>query len=483
MSNQIFNSMFTKGLLYNTGITTNTPINEEITKLFILSNKTINFPLLAGLLQKIPVKDIKKIISLAFYVRNPRGGRGNRDTGRSMFQWLFINHPLLFTKNISKIPIFGRWDDIFYIFPGNLRLGNLEFVNKNYCSRITEDTLVDVRKSQNEVVKFVANKFLEFFHIFMDGGKGFELFAKWLPSEKSSFNRKYKIVETLCDELNISLKDYRVIYVSPMRKASDICETSMCLNDWGSVRYEKISKKRIRYYKNAFNRHDTKRFTKWRRKLVSNYFMRPELIVDNYFDLILENDKKNESINLEKAWQKTIKLILDNTKTEMLVLVDTNGCMYKKSKSHRLISYAISLSIISACQRQINKYNICLYRKTGFIKLILSQSLIEIISKFRLTFTEQATVKCLVDYVSDKPVKTLLYITCNGNIDVKNIVNSEQTKIIIWHITSDNINFKTLANGIFLLSGFTIEMFHYFLIHGDFNPINHITQIISAYSK
>ena len=78
----------------------------------------------------------------------------------------------------------------------------------------------------------------------MDGGRGFELFVKWLPSEKSSLNKKYKIVESLCDELNISLKDYRVIYVTPMRNASDICENSMCRGDWGSVRYEKISKKK-----------------------------------------------------------------------------------------------------------------------------------------------------------------------------------------------------------------------------------------------
>ena len=483
MSKQIFDSMFTKGLLCSLPeeLTLNT-CGEEIIKLVMLSNQTINFPLLTSLLEKIPKRDIEKVIMISFYIRNPRGGRGNRDTGRSMFQWLFINYPLKFLEYIDYLPEKGRWDDIYFLFPGALRLGSLDFVNRNYCCDISKKMLVKVKKAQEEIVKYVAEKFLAYFHIFMDGGRGFELFVKWLPSEKSSFNKKYKIVETLCDELNISLKDYRVIYVTPMRNASDICENSMCRGDWGSVRYEKISKKRIRYYKNAFNRHDSKRFSKWRRKSKRDYFAKPHVIIDNYLDQILESDRKRENAILEHSWQKTIKLVLDNTSSELMVIADTGGCMYKKLEKYRIISYAISLSIISACQRQVNKYDISLYCKTGFTAFSLTNNLMNAISRFRLTFTNKIELESLVSLVKGKGHKTVLYITCNSEINVTNVSECD-TKIIIWHITSRDINYKKLRDNIYLLSGFTSEIFRYFLVTGDFNPYETVNNIIGAYSK
>ena len=483
MSKQIFDAMFTKGLLCNLSeeSTLNT-YGEAVIKLVMLSNRTINFPRLTSLLEKIPKRDIEKVIMVSFYIRCPRGGRGNRDTGRSIFQWLFINYPEEFLEYIDYLPEKGRWDDIFFLFPGALRLGSLDFVNRNYCCNITKKVLKKVKQAQEKVVKYVAEKFLEYFHIFMDGGRGFELFVKWLPSEKSALNKKYKIVETLCDELNISLKDYRVIYVTPMRNASDICENSMCRGEWSSVRYEKISKKRIKYYKNAFGRHDSKRFSKWRRKIKGNYFAKPHVIIDNYLDQILENDRKRENAILESSWQKTIKLVLDYSNSDLMVITDTSGCMYKKIDKYRIISYAISLSIISACQRPISKYNISMFCKTGFTTLALTSNLMNTISRFRLTFTNKIDLKSLVNLVHGKGHKTALYITCSPEIDTSNVSECD-TKIIIWHITSRNLNYKKLRDNIYLLSGFTSEIFRYFLVTGDFNPYETVNNIIGAYSK
>ena len=56
MSKQIFDAMFTKGLLCNLSeeSTLNT-CGEEVIKLVMLSNQTINFPRLTSLLEKIPM--------------------------------------------------------------------------------------------------------------------------------------------------------------------------------------------------------------------------------------------------------------------------------------------------------------------------------------------------------------------------------------------------------------------------------------------
>ena len=112
-------------------------------------------------------------------------------------------------------------------------------------------------------------------------------------------------------------------------------------------------------------------------KIKGNYFAKPHIIIDNYLDQILENDRKRENAILESSWQKTIKLILDHTNSELMVITDTSGCMYKKIDKYRIISYAISLSIISACQRPISKYNISMFCKTGFTTFALTSNLIE----------------------------------------------------------------------------------------------------------
>jgi len=486
---RLFCSLFTKGLLKTKNF--GHEYSESLIKVFILSNRFINFPMMASLLDKVSIKEINPLIQLSFFIRNPRGGKGAREIGRFIYQWLLINYPEEFVKHILKIHEFGRWDDIYLLFPGSLRLSTLDFTNKNYCSNITKKTFKKVKIAQKTIVEYVSKVFLESFHDFMDGKKGFELFVKWLPLENSSFNKKYKIVETLCDELNISLKDYRIIYLTPMRKVSDICETYMCKKDWMYINYNKLNKKRIGYYKNAFKRHDNVRFSKWSKENPQLYIKKPSKIIDTYFDKILDNDMKIENSSLESSWQQTIKLILDNTTTNLLVVLDTNGYMYKKIENIRIFSYALSLSIISSCQRKYKKHKVILYKNNeGFLENSLTPSLKDVINMYRLTFTSQPTIKELVEYSKNNTLETFLYITYKEyTIDKKDIIeddknneNIKRPKIIIWNITSTEISYKKINSKIFILSGFTLEIYRYFLIFGDFSPNNILNEIISTYS-
>ena len=481
-NNHIFCSLFTKGI-FNKNMC-DTYFSNDLIKIINLVGKDINFPYLATLLSNIKKEDINILILLSFYIRNPRNGRGCRKTGRYMFQWLTINHPKIFAKYFKKISDYGRWDDLFLLFPGALKLNSINFVNKNYCSKINETKLRAAQSLQKKIVKYIAEKFLYFFNLFMRGKYGFELFAKWLPSEKSSFNKKYKIVETLCDELNLSLKDYRIIYVTPMRKASNICENYMCKSEWNIINYEKLSKNKLSYYKNAFRRHDNKRFNNI--QIMRNFFSKPESIINNYFNQILENDRKRENSILELSWQKTLKLILDNTENlNVLVFSDTNGAIYKKYKKYRFISYIISLNIISACRRKFNKNKILFYKNNReFYDYQLTTSLFDTITRFRTIFTDQPSLLEIMNYSYKKPIETILYITFKiPELKVLDIKDKETPNIIIWVITSNIIDYRILTPNIFILEGFSIEIFRYFLINGNYNPNNIISQIINKYSN
>ena len=477
-------SLFTKGLLLqqNGGH----PYSEGLVKVFILCNRTINFPMLASLLDTVPRSELKSLIQLSFFIRNPRGGRGARKVGRYMYQWLLINYPDEFVKHISKISEFGRWDDIYLLFPGSLRLSTLDFTNKNYCSNITNETFIKVKAAQQTIVAYVSRIFLESFHDFMDGKRGFELFVKWLPSEHSSFNKKYKIVETLCDELNISLKDYRIIYLTPMRKVADICETHMCKKDWGYINYNKLNKKRIGYYKNAFKRNDTLRFSVWSHSHQRIHIQKPVKIIDKYLDQILDEDNNRESPTLESSWQNTLKLLLDNTSSNLMTVVDTNGCMYHKNDNTRIFSYALALSIVSAGQRVEDKNKVALYKnQEGFTTYDLTPSLKDIITTFRLTFTSKPSVKELYRYGKKKSVKTFLYITYHEYIvnqkELGLIDKKKGQTIIIWNITAKEVSYRKVDTTLVLLSGFTTELYRYFLATGGFDPECILKEVANTY--
>ena len=48
-----------------------------------------------------------------FYLRDVRGGQGERRFFRVAFKWLCIRYPKVAESNLENIPFFGRWDDIY----------------------------------------------------------------------------------------------------------------------------------------------------------------------------------------------------------------------------------------------------------------------------------------------------------------------------------------------------------------------------------
>jgi len=485
-SQKIFRNLFGRGLKLGESNT----INKHFVTFFLQVHRGMNYPKLLGILNDIPKQHVNHLIYMIFFIRSPRGGRGERMLGRFCYQWLLINHPEIMTQNLSNISEYGRWDDIFFLFPGALKLINTEFVQKNYCAKVNSSELQTVKDAQKTVVNFVATKFLEFFNMFTEGKTGFEMFAKWLPSENSSINKKFRIVETLCDALKISLKDYRVIYTVPMRRSAGVLETHLCKNEWDQVNYKNLGSLSIKKYSKAFSRHSSssRSYQRWISKKTKIYYKYLEDTINVYLDKILETDKRREDPSLETEWQSTLKFLLGKTQSESVILTDNHGGMYgicksvKKNRNYRAISYAISLVIISSCRRSNLKYQVPILKNNGdFYMYKLTTSLFDVISKMRLAFTSKPTISKLIEFMNKNNITDLVYIT-SERLDHQK-VECENKNLTIWYINSQEIKYSN-KGGVKFLDGFNNEIYRYFLVYGKFDPEKSIGAILnSAHSK
>ena len=98
--------------------------------------RNIPYVFFINLLRNACIENIEKSIILCFYIRDPRNnGIGERQLGKWAFQWLFLNYPNKFIKVFHLIPQYGRWDDIYCLFPKYLNLDRCD----NYISKVNNE--------------------------------------------------------------------------------------------------------------------------------------------------------------------------------------------------------------------------------------------------------------------------------------------------------------------------------------------------------
>jgi hypothetical protein len=161
----------------------------------------------------------------AFWIRDVRGGAGERRTFRVILKWLANNHPDIVRKNIENIGEYGRYDDLFSLFNTNVEKDVVNFI---------QTKIVDDLKSEHP-----------------------SLVAKWCPSINTSSKETRKDANKLAKALNLNHKQYRQV-LSTLRDKIKIVETQMCARDWNGIDYEKVPSKAAMNYRKAFRKNDPK---------------------------------------------------------------------------------------------------------------------------------------------------------------------------------------------------------------------------------
>lgn len=174
---------------------------------------------------------------IAFYIRDIRGGQGQRKSFRAVLKWLADNSPGILRRNLGAIPFYGRWDDLFVLFGTPLEGDVLKLV----ISQLTDDLTA------------------------LNTGEGVSLIAKWLPSENASSKETRAQAYKLIRALNLSPRQYRKKLVL-LREKIKVVETFMCSKQWNQINYEHVPSRALMIYRKAFPKHDPVGFSQWKAK-------------------------------------------------------------------------------------------------------------------------------------------------------------------------------------------------------------------------
>lgn len=161
-----------------------------------------------------------------FYIRDVRGGQGERRFFRLCMKDLATQDTAAARRNLEYVAEFGRYDDL-YIFVGtSLEDEMFSFIKKQLALDIQCKTP--------------------------------SLLAKWLKSENTSSKESRKLGGCTRKALGMSHKEYRKI-LSTLRARINVLERLMSENRWDEIEFDKIPSRAGMIYRNAFARHDIER--------------------------------------------------------------------------------------------------------------------------------------------------------------------------------------------------------------------------------
>lgn len=235
-----------------------------------------------------------------FYLRDVRGGQGERRFFRVAFRWLCENYDEKAITLLKYVAEYGRWDDLIYT---------------------TEGTTLE-KYAIEEII-------IPQFRLDLDCQTP-SLLGKWLPSENASSHTTNRLGNKVRKYLKMTHKEYRQA-LSTLRTRINIVEKLMSENRWDEIQFDKIPSRAGLIYKNAFARRDLiaqkyKEFMKDTTKEVNAKTLYPYDLVHDAFNSYWKALDDADRMAINKYWENLPNYYGDN-KENGLAIVDTSGSM------------------------------------------------------------------------------------------------------------------------------------------------------------
>lgn len=271
-----------------------------------------------------------------FYLRDARGGQGERRFFRVVTKWLADNKTAVMKRNLKYVPEFGRWDDL-YAFIGTV-------LEKDVFDLMGEQFVLDLQC------------------------KTPSLLAKWLKSENTSSVQSRALATKTRKAFGLTPREYRKS-LSILRARINVLERLMSAGQWDKIEFDKIPSKAGLIYRNAFARHDVERILADKNAVAYKDFMQdkntkvnakalyPYEVVAKATDYSgmnrgrywSESYGRNDPVEraaINKYWDN-LEDYFNGASLDALCMIDTSGSMWGTEASAP-INVAISIGLYAA---------------------------------------------------------------------------------------------------------------------------------------
>lgn len=255
------------------------------------------------------VQDRDVALRIAAWVRDIRGGAGERQIFRDILKYLEKTDTEAAEALMKKVPELGRWDDIFVFETDTMK-------HKAYTM------LGDALREKNGLA------------------------AKWTP-------RKGDIAVEIRNFFGMSPKFYRKSLV----ELTKVVETQMCAKDWDNINFSHVPSVASARYKKAFYR-NTPNYAEYVQKLVkgdspevkvnANAIFPYDVLKGRIFAGRATTMSKTELDFIQKQWEALPNYIGD---ANILPLVDVSGsmgCSAGQKTNLSCLEVAVSLGLYLA---------------------------------------------------------------------------------------------------------------------------------------
>lgn len=391
------------------------------------------------LFKKAFSEDRQSAVRILFYLRDVRGGQGERDLFRSCLEWLGTDYPEIFDQIVNHVSEYGRWDDLFF----------------------DNDTAISTIKKQ----------------LTSDGKNDFpSLLAKWLPTINASSQTTRAKARFLARKLGFGEVEYRRV-IRSIRKKIKAVEEKMSAQKWSEIEYSKVPSQASRIYKDAFLKHDPERYGKFIEKAEKGEVKINAATLYPY--QIYNSVKTNYSKTLEALWNQ----LPDYTQGKnALVIADTSGSMMGDPMS---VSVSLALYFAERNKGQFQDYFISFSEQPKLHK-IRGKNLLDKMNSIELGDVANTDLEKVFNLILDTAVENntpedempdTIYIISDMEFD--QAVESDDTlfetitkkyekngykipNIVFWNVdarSGSNLPVQHNENGVAMVSGFSPVIF------------------------
>lgn len=483
-----------------------------VKKIKIKTSDPENLRKCVALFQKAVKIDPKVAIALVFHLRDPRGGKGEKDLAIVCMLWLRSAYPLTYISNLEAFIDYGCFKDLHRV---------VKSVHKNSEPILGEKSWIELEYAA-EVISHDLEVLKNWDRASDEKPPAFTLCAKWLPSvNKQNFNREENgsqgslmasllFPPTENKHAGWSEKQYRYA-LRDLRAALNVVEQKMSARQWDKINFETLPSCAHNLYREALKKHQPEKYQAYLDALkvgeakINSTGMEPHVLLRPYsksrdapIDQTIEGQWKDMISKLKSHRDKIraesrIDEVLDD-----FAIVDVSGSMVGIPME---VAIALGL-ILSELSTGPLAGKVCTFHETPTIFDVKGETLLDryrclasapwggstnLWKAFQLLLDMGVTVRnffIFTDMHFDQANRGNNW--SDSYTILKEMFEKKGLKIpniIFWNLRASTVSFPTTSStpGVAMVSGYSPQLMKIFMSADTFDPVSIMMNTIHPY--